>query len=136
VNGCLEAILGRPGGYARGCRVNQVIEQHRDHICRSRFPAGIQTQPWRAADTLTSTATCIAPHKCVGKRIRPAAIRRKHAVGPGSAKDLFSVEAAMAHFVIGDHNVPNDGFQGGTRVQTDPDDDEDDPEPIESSGRS
>jgi penicillin amidase len=49
-------------------------------------------------------------------------------VGSERAKEMFSPEAAMDHFVIGDPNVPNDGSQR-TRVQSDPDDDDDDMEP-------
>src|SRR5438034_2033219 len=43
--------------------------------------------------------------------------------GPDRAKDLFSLESTMDHFVVGDPNVVNDGSQ---RSATDPDDDDDD----------
>jgi len=42
---------------------------------------------------------------------------------------VFSRRPPWTHFVIGDPNVAQRRFQGATRVQTDPDDDEDDPEP-------
>src|SRR5260370_30884756 len=46
-------------------------------------------------------------------------------VGLERSKELFSQEAAMDDFVIGDPNVVNDGSQG-KRVQTDDEEDDDD----------
>jgi len=61
--------------------------------------------------------------KHVGKRNWTGATRRSTR-RPGRAKELFSQDSAMDHFVIGVTNVPNDGSQR-TRVQADPDDDDD-----------
>jgi penicillin amidase len=111
--------------YARG--VNHFIEQHSDHLPLEFSLLAYRPQPWRAADTLTITAYMYRTLTNVWENeLDRATVEAR--VGPGRAKDLFSVEAAMDHFVIGDPNVPNDGSKG-TRVQTDPDDDEDDPEP-------
>jgi len=111
--------------YARG--VNHFIEQHPDHLPLEFSLLAYKPQPWRAADTLTITAYMYRTLTNVWENeLDRATVEAR--VGPGRAKDLFSVEAAMDHFVIGDPNVPNDGSKG-TRVQTDPDDDEDDPEP-------
>ncbi len=44
-------------------------------------------------------------------------------VGADRAKDLYSQEAAMDHFVVGDPNRPGDGSQ---RSGKDPDDEDDD----------
>src|SRR5260370_42399206 len=51
--------------------------------------------------------------------------RAKVTAGAGAdrAKDLFSSESPLDHFVVGDPNVPNDGSQ---RTATDPDEDDDD----------
>ena len=46
--------------------------------------------------------------------------------GSDRARDLFSPESTMDHFVVGDPNVPDDGSQ---RSATDPDDDDDDMQP-------
>jgi len=111
--------------YARG--VNHFIEQHPDHLPLEFSLLAYKPQPWQAADTLTITAYMYRTLTNVWENeLDRATVEAR--VGPGRAKDLFSVEAAMDHFVIGDPNVPNDGSKG-TRVQTDPDDDEDDPEP-------
>jgi len=111
--------------YARG--VNHFIEQRRDHLPLEFSLLAYKPQPWRAADTLTITAYMYRTLTNVWENeLDRATVEAR--VGPGRAKDLFSVEAAMDHFVIGDPNVPNDGSKG-TRVQTDQDEDEDDPEP-------
>ena len=111
--------------YARG--VNRFIEQHRDHLPVEFSLLAYKPQPWRAADTLTITAYMYRTLTNVWENeLDRATVEAR--VGPDRSKDLFSVEAAMDHFVIGDPNVPNDGSQR-TRVQTDQDDDEDDKEP-------
>src|SRR5260370_4462419 len=46
-------------------------------------------------------------------------------VGADRSKDLFSPDAPMDHFVIGDPDVPNDGSQA-SRVDPDDEDDDDD----------
>ena len=45
--------------------------------------------------------------------------------GADRAKDLFSADAAMDHFVVGDPNVPNDGSQRSAADSGDEDDDDD-----------
>ena len=111
--------------YARG--VNRFIEQHRDHLPLEFSLLAYKPQPWQPADTLTITAYMYRTLTNVWENELDRATVEVR-VGPDRAKDLFSVEAAMDHFVIGDPNVPNDGSKG-TRVQTDQDDEEDDPEP-------
>jgi penicillin amidase len=111
--------------YARG--VNRFIDQHRDHLPLEFSLLAYKPQPWQPADSLTITAYMYRTLTNVWEHELDRAMVEAR-VGPDRAKDLFSVDAAMDHFVIGDPNVPNDGSQR-SRVQTDPDDDEDDIEP-------
>ena len=108
--------------YARG--VNRFIEQHGNHLPLEFSLLKYKPQPWQAADSLTISAYMYRTLTNTWEReLDRAAVEAR--VGPERAKELFSPEAAMDHFVIGDPNVPNDGSQR-TRVQTDQDDDDDD----------
>jgi len=110
--------------YARG--VNHFIEQHRDHLPVEFSLLAYKPQPWQPADSLTITGYMYRTLTNVWQNeLDRATVEAR--VGPERAKDLFSIEASMDHFVIGDPNVPNDGSQR-TRVQTDQDDDDDDSE--------
>jgi penicillin amidase len=111
--------------YARG--VNRFIDQHRDHLPLEFSLLAYKPQPWQPADSLTITAYMYRTltNQWENELDRATVESR---VGRDRAKDLFSVDAAMDHFVIGDPNVPNDGSQR-SRVQTDEDDDDDDMEP-------
>jgi penicillin amidase len=112
-------------GYARG--VNRFIEQHGKHLPLEFSLLGYKPQPWEATDSLTISAYMYRTlTNTWEEELDRASVEAR--VGPERAKQLFSPEAAMDHFVIGDPNVPNDGSQR-TRVQTDPDDDDGDPEP-------
>jgi penicillin amidase len=108
--------------YARG--VNRFIEQHGNHLPLEFSLLKYKPQLWQAADSLTISAYMYRTLTNTWEReLDRAAVEAR--VGPERAKELFSPEAAMDHFVIGDPNVPNDGSQR-TRVQTDQDDDDDD----------
>ena len=108
--------------YARG--VNRFIEQHGNHLPLEFSLLKYKPQPWQAADSLTISAYMYRTLTNTWEReLDRAAVEAR--VGPERAKELFSPEAAIDHFVIGDPNVPNDGSQR-TRVQTDQDDDDDD----------
>jgi penicillin amidase len=110
--------------YARG--VNRFIEQNREHLPFEFSLLAYKPRPWQPADSLTITAymyRTLTNHW--EDELDRAMVEGR--VGPDRSKDLFSVDAAMDHFVIGDPNVPNDGSQR-TRVQTDQDDDDDDTE--------
>jgi len=110
--------------YARG--VNHFIEQQRDHLPLEFSLLRYKPQPWQPADSLTITGYMYRTLTNVWQNeLDRATVEAR--VGPDRAKDLFSIEASMDHFVIGDPNVPNDGSQR-TRVQTDQDDDDDDTE--------
>ena len=104
--------------------MNRFIEQHADHLPFEFSLLAYKPQPWLPADSLTITAYMYRTLTNVWENELDRAMVEAR-VGPDRAKDLFSVEASMDHFVIGDPNGPNDGSQR-TRVQTDPDEDDDD----------
>ncbi len=108
--------------YARG--VNRFIEQHGKQLPLEFSLLGYKPQPWQAADTLTISAYMYRTLTNTWQNKFDRAIVETR-VGYDRAKELFSVDAALDHFVVGDPNVPNDGSQA-TRVQADPDDDADD----------
>jgi len=108
--------------YARG--VNRFIEQHANHLPLEFSLLKYKPQPWQTADSLTISAYMYRTLTNTWEReLDRATVEAR--VGPERAKELFSPEASMDHFVIGDPDVPNDGSQR-TRVQTDEDDDDDD----------
>jgi penicillin G amidase len=106
--------------YARG--VNQFIGQHESNLPLEFSLLRYKPQPWKAADTLAISGymyrvlTDTRERKLNRARVTALA-------GPDRAKDLFSSESPMDHFVVGDPNVLNDGSQ---RSATDPDDDDED----------
>ena len=107
--------------YARG--VNRFIEQHSKQLPLEFTLLRYKPQPWQATDSVAITGYMYRTlTNTWGEELDRAAVEAR--VGPERAKELFSPEASMDHFVIGDPNVPNDGSQR-TRVQTDQDDDDD-----------
>ena len=112
--------------YARG--VNRFIEQHANQLPFEFTLLKYKPQPWQAADTLTISGYMY--HTLTNTwedELDRAKVEQR--VGPDRAKDLFSREASMDHFVIGDPNVPNDGSLGAHVKTDDEEDDEDDMEP-------
>ena len=106
--------------YARG--VNQFIKQHVSNLPLEFSLLRYKPQPWKPADTLAISGymyrTLTDTREREWNRARVA-----ERAGPDRAKDLFSQQSAMDHFVIGDPKVPNDGSQ---RSAADPDEDDDD----------
>jgi penicillin amidase len=109
--------------YARG--INRFIDQSKNLPLEFSL-LGYKPQPWQATDSLTITGYMYRTLTNVWENEMDRATVEAR-VGPERAKQLFSPEAAMDHFVIGDPNVPNDGSQG-SRVRTDSDDDDEDSE--------
>jgi penicillin G amidase len=106
--------------YARG--VNKFIEQHENNLPLEFSLLRYKLQPWQPADTLVISGYMYRTLADTREReLHRAQVTER--VGADRAKDLFSTESAMDHFVVGDPNVPNDGSQ---RSATDPDDDDDD----------
>jgi penicillin G amidase len=106
--------------YARG--INLFIEQHSNKLPLEFTLLKYRPQPWQTTDslviagymyrTLTDTWEDELDREKVTKK-----------AGWERARDLFSPDAAMDHFVVGDPNVVNDGSQ---RSRLDPDDEDDD----------
>jgi penicillin G amidase len=117
VRGVLEA-------YARG--VNHFIETHSEHLPIEFTLLHYKPQPWRPTDTLM--IGCYMYRTLTDTRaaeMNRAIVTAK--VGPELAKDLYSPDAAMDHYVVGDPNVSKDP----KAQQDDPkDEDEMDPEDV------
>ncbi len=110
--------------YARG--VNQFIEQHKSNLPLEFSLLRYKPQPWRPADTLAISGYMYRTLTDMRERKINRAIVTGRA-GPDRAKDLFSADSSLDHFVVGDPNVLNDGSQ---RSATDSgEDDDDDMEP-------
>jgi penicillin amidase len=115
--------------YARG--VNHFIEQHAGQLPIEFTLLKYQPQPWQPTDSLVISGYM---YETLTDTWEEEIDRAKvtELVGPQRARDLFSPDAAMDHFVIGDPNIVNDGSQR-SRVdpdnQDDDDDDDDDMDP-------
>src|SRR5437016_1771727 len=108
--------------YARG--VNRFLEQHGNRLPLEFSLLRYKPQPWQATDSLVISGYMYRTLTNTWERkLDRAKVTTR--VGFERAKELYSVEAAMDHFVIGDPNVPNDGSKG-TRVQSDDEDNDDD----------
>ncbi|MGB2636155.1 MAG: penicillin acylase family protein [Candidatus Acidiferrum sp.] len=106
--------------YARG--VNLYIQQHLTRLPIEFTLLNYKPQPWQPTDSLViagymyRTLTDTREEE-MGRAIVTAK------VGPELAKDLYSPEASMDHFVVGDPHAEKD-----PRAQSDRDPDEDDDE--------
>jgi len=109
--------------YARG--VNRFIEQHESNLPLEFSLLRYKPQPWKPADTLAVSGYMYRTLADTREREMNRAKVTERA-GSDRARDLFSPESTMDHFVVGDPNVPDDGSQ---RSATDPDDDDDDMQP-------
>jgi penicillin amidase len=113
--------------YARG--VNHFMEQHRNQLPLEFSLLKYKPQPWQPTDTLVISGYM---YQTLTDTWEEEIDRAKVAdrVGWERARDLFSPDAAMDHFVVGDPNIVNDGSQH-SRVSPDDEenDDDDDMEP-------
>jgi penicillin amidase len=104
--------------YANG--VNKFIEQHQDHLPLEFSLLGYKPRPWSSADSFAIAAYMYQTLTDTWEdEINRATVTER--VGVDRAKDLFSPEAAMDHFVVDDPNVKD-----STRAHDDEDDDDDD----------
>ena len=89
-------------------------------------------QPWQPTDTLVISGYM---YQTLTDTWEEELDRAKvtDRVGSERARDLFSPDAAMDHFVVGDPNVVNDGSQR-SRVDSDDQDDDDDDDDMEPDG--
>lgn len=108
--------------YARG--VNRFIEQHQSQLPLEFSLLHYKPQPWTPADTFVIGGYMYATLADTWERELDRAKVTEH-VGLDRAKDLFSQEAAMDHFIVGD---PNDKKDGSQHAHSGDDDDDDDDE--------
>ena len=116
--------------YARG--VNAFMEQHSKHLPIEFTLLDYKPQPWQPTDTLM--LGCYMYRTLTDTRVQEmdrAIVTRK--VGPQLAKDLYSPDASMDHYVVGDPNLAKDPH--GVQAGDDPDDDEMDPEDVLKASR-
>jgi penicillin amidase len=108
--------------YARG--INEFIDQHEKNLPLEFSLLRYKPQPWRPSDTLVISAYMYRTLTDTWEReLNRAKVTER--AGADRAKDLFSADAAMDHFVVGDPNVPNDGSQRSAADSGDEDDDDD-----------
>ncbi len=112
--------------YARG--VNRFIDQHGKQLPLEFSLLKYKPQPWQASDSLVIAGYM---YQTLTDSWEEELDRAKvtERVGWERARDLFSQDAAMDHFVVGDPNVSNDGSQRSHADPDDDDDDDDDSEP-------
>jgi penicillin amidase len=114
--------------YARG--VNHFIEQHSEQLPIEFTLLKYKPAPWSPTDTLVISGYMYETLTDTWEEeLDRAKVTDK--VGPDRAHDLFSPDAAMDHFVVGDPNIANDGSQ---RSRVDPDDEDDDDDDMEDDG--
>lgn len=121
VRGIMEA-------YARG--VNRFIAQHATSLPIEFTLLNYKPQPWQPADSLV--IACYMYRTLTDTRqeeMGRAIVTAK--VGPELAKELYSPDAAMDHFVVGDPNAAKDAHAAKSdRDQDENDEDEMDPEDV------
>lgn len=111
--------------YSRG--VNQFIEQHKKTLPLEFSLLHYEPAPWQPSDTLAISAYMYRTLTDTWEReLNRAKVTER--AGAERAKDLFSEEAAMDHFVVGDPKVIDDGSQRSA-AHADDEDDDDDMEP-------
>jgi penicillin G amidase len=106
--------------YARG--VNRFIEQHSTKLPMEFTLLNYKPTPWRISDSLVISAYMYRTLTDTRHtELHRAAVLAK--IAPDLAKDLYSEEATMDHFVVGDPNVEKNSH---VMSEADPDDDDDD----------
>lgn len=109
--------------YARG--VNHFIEQHSSRLPIEFTLLHYKPEPWQPTDTLV--VGCYMYRTLTDTRreeMRRAIVTAR--VGPELAKDLYSTEASMDHFVVGDPNAGKDPHASAKKNQDDDEEDDDD----------
>jgi penicillin amidase len=117
--------------YARG--VNRFIEQHSDELPVEFTLLKYKPAPWTPADSLVISGYMYETlTDSWEEEIDRAKVTDK--VGADRARELFSPDAAMDHYVVGDPNVTNDGSQRSHLDPDDPNDDDDDDDDMSPDG--
>jgi len=112
--------------YAKG--VNLYIQQHSNRLPLEFTLLHYKPQSWQPSDSLV--IACYMYRTLTDTRAEEmgrAIVTAK--VGPELAKDLYSPDASMDHFVVGDPSAAK-GPRARDRNDDDPDDDEMDPEDV------
>jgi len=113
--------------YARG--VNAFIEEHQDRLPLEFTLLRYKPLPWQPSDTLAISGYMYRTLTDTREReLNRAKVAER--VGAGRAKDLYSEESAMDHFVVGDPSTPNDGSQRSAAEGDDEDDDDIQPDTV------
>jgi penicillin amidase len=117
--------------YARG--VNKFIEQHRKHLPLEFSLLRYQPQPWTPADSFVITAYMYQTLTDTWEdELNRAKVTER--VGPERAKELFSPDAVMDRFVVGDPNNKDDGSQHASGDGDEDDDDDMQPDEVLKAG--
>ena len=116
-----DEARGTLEAYSRG--VNAFIEQHQNSLPLEFTLLHYRPQPWKPTDCLVVAGYMYQTltNTWEWELDRAKVIER---VGAGRAKELFSQDASLDHFVVGDPNVEGGSQQSG-RNPDDEDDDED-----------
>ena len=108
--------------YARG--VNQFIDHHKNNLPLEFSLLHYEPKPWQPSDTLAISGYMYRTLTDTWEReLNRAKVTER--AGTDRAKDLFSAEAAMDHFVVGDPKVIDDGSERSARDSDDEEDDDD-----------
>lgn len=114
-----EEQRGAVEAYARG--VNAFITEHEKNLPIEFTLLRYKPQPWKPADSLAIAGYMYQTLSSSWEsEINRAKVTER--VGPELAKELYSNEAAMDHFVVGDPN----GDAGSEQSRRNPDDEDDD----------
>jgi len=113
--------------YARG--VNRFIEEHQDRLPLEFTLLRYKPLPWQPSDALAISGYMYRTLTDTREReLNRAKVTER--AGADRASDLFSEEAAMDHFVVGDPSVHNDGSQRSAADNDDDDDDDMEPDTV------
>jgi penicillin amidase len=118
--------------YARG--VNQFIAQHKKNLPLEFSLLRYEPAPWQPSDTLAISAYMYRTLTDTWERELNRTTVTERA-GADRAKDLFSEEAAMDHFVVGDPKVIDDGSQRSAADDDEDDDDDMQPDDVIKASR-
>jgi len=113
--------------YARG--VNKFIEQHQNKLPVEFTLLKYKPQPWQPSDSLAIAGYM---YQTLTNQWEDEIDRAQVTARAGAirAKELYSQEAALDHYVVGDPDRPGDGAQ---RSGKDPDDEDDDDDMTQDS---
>ena len=122
-----DEARGALDAYSRG--VNAFIEQHQNNLPIEFTLLHYKPQPWKPTDCLVIAGYMYQTLSNTWEwdLDRAKVIER---VGADRAKDLFSPEAALDHFVVGDRNTVEGGGQSGKNSDDEDDDDDMAPETV------